>query len=57
MLFHLGDEREMATSIKEFRQQLGPGSFRSPMFLAFLKQLAVDACRRKSRASARPRLP
>ena len=43
MLYHLGDEREMATTIKNFRKQLGPGNFRNKMFLAFMVQLATDA--------------
>jgi len=43
MLYHLGDEREMAATIKNFRSQLGPGNFRGQMFLAFVVQLATDA--------------
>lgn len=43
MLYHLGDERETAVTIKNFRQQLGPGSYRGAMFVSYMKQLAIDA--------------
>jgi len=42
MIFHLDDAQEMTTAIKQFRQQLGPGSFRAPMFQAFVVALATD---------------
>jgi len=42
MVFHLGDEQEMGTTIAQFRKQLGPGSFRAPMFEAFVVALATD---------------
>jgi len=42
MIFHLGDEQEMATAIKDFRAQLGPGKYRGQMFQSFLVALAND---------------
>jgi len=42
MAAYLGEEREMASTLKLFRGQLGPGSHTVPMFVAFLKQMAVD---------------
>jgi len=42
MVFHLGDEREMASCLRSFRQQLGPGSFTGDMFVAFLKAMATS---------------
>eukprot|EP00964_Phaeocystis_antarctica_P107842 scaffold72509_cov60-Phaeocystis_antarctica.AAC.4 len=38
MAAYLGEEREMASTLKLFRGQLGPGSHTVPMFVAFLKQ-------------------
>eukprot|EP00966_Prymnesium_polylepis_P034436 800163-Prymnesium_polylepis.2 len=51
MIFHLDDAQEMTTAIKQFRQQLGPGSFRAPMFQAFVVALATDV--RGARAQRR----
>jgi rubrerythrin len=42
MIANLGDEREMASAIKIFKQQLGPGSHSGPMFVAFLKAFAEE---------------
>jgi rubrerythrin len=42
MAAYLGEEREMASTLKLFRGQLGPGSHTVPMFVAFLKQMAMD---------------
>jgi len=42
MMYHLGDEREMASAVKEFRGKLGPGNFKGPMFVSFVKALAVE---------------
>ena len=42
LVYHLGDEREMASAIKSFRQQLGPGSYKSAMFTSFLIAFATD---------------
>jgi len=42
MAAYLGEEREMANALKLFRGQLGPGSHTVPMFVAFLKQMAMD---------------
>ena len=42
MVFHLGDEREMAAALRAFRQQLGPGRYSGKMFSAFLKSFAVS---------------
>jgi hypothetical protein len=41
MVFHLGDEREMATALRSFRSQLGPGRYTGRMFTAFLKAMAT----------------
>ena len=40
MLFHLGDEREMATAVSSFRKKLGPGQYLGPMFVSFAQGLA-----------------
>ena len=40
MLFHLGDEREMATTVSSFRKKLGPGQYLGPMFVSFAQGLA-----------------
>jgi rubredoxin len=42
MVAYLGEEREMASTLKLFRGQLGPGSHSVPMFVAFIKQMAVE---------------
>lgn len=42
MVFHLGNTQEMGTAIKDFRQQLGPGSFRGSMFESYVLALARD---------------
>ena len=42
MAAYLGEEREMVSTLKLFRGQLGPGSHTVPMFVAFLKQMAMD---------------
>jgi len=42
MVAYLGEEREMASTLKLFRGQLGPGSHSGPMFVAFIKQMAVE---------------
>ncbi|KAL3933496.1 MAG: hypothetical protein SGPRY_000250 [Prymnesium sp.] len=43
MVFHMGDDQEMRSTIKQFRQQLGPGSYRGAMFQAFVVALSADA--------------
>jgi len=42
MVFHLGDDREMATCYKCFKQQLGPGRYTPRMYEAFLTLVAKD---------------
>jgi len=42
MVAYLGEEREMASTLKLFRGQLGPGSHSTGMFVAFIKQMAVE---------------
>ena len=42
MIFHIGDEREMAAAYSTFKTQLGPGRFTGPMVTTFLVQFARD---------------
>lgn len=42
MVFHLGNEKEMASAIREFRAQLGPGKYRGDMFQSYLLAMATD---------------
>lgn len=42
MVFHLGDEGEMASCLSSFRAQLGPGGYTGRMFTSFVKSLASD---------------
>jgi len=42
MVYHLNDAQETSTAIKQFRKQLGPGSFKVPMFQAFVVALSTD---------------
>ena len=43
MLYHLGDDAMLLDTINDFRNQLGPGSFRGRMFVEFLVALATNA--------------
>jgi rubredoxin len=42
MVFHLGDQKEMAAALQSFRSQLGPGRYTGRMFTSFLKAMATD---------------
>ena len=41
MVFHLNDERELATCLKTFRGLLGPGKYKGQMLASFLKSAAT----------------
>jgi len=42
MMAYLGNDAEMAATVRSFRQQLGPGSFRERMFTKFVTALVND---------------
>ena len=40
MVFHFGNDAEMARTLQSYRTQLGPGSYKGKMYGAFLLQMA-----------------